>query len=126
MNKIRALVVDDEPLARERVLSLLQQETDVEVVAECSDGGQAVSAIQHHLPDLVFLDVQMPEMDGYEAARSIRARWSSNERARPRMIAMTSDAMPGVRELCLEAGMDDYLTKPVSIEALQTALERWA
>ena len=60
MNKIRALVVDDEPMARERVLSLLQQEEDVEVVGECGDGTQAVAAIQHHAPDLVFLDVQMP------------------------------------------------------------------
>jgi len=71
VNKIRTLVVDDEPLARERVLSLLQQEADVEVVGECSDGGQAVSAIQQHAPDLVFLDVQMPGCDGFEVIRSI-------------------------------------------------------
>ena len=64
MNKIRALVVDDEPIARERVLSLLQQEEDVEVVGECGDGAQAVAAIQHHTPDLVFLDVQMPGSTG--------------------------------------------------------------
>ena len=73
MTKIRTLVVDDEPLARERVLSLLQHEADVEVVGECSDGGQAVSAIQQHAPDLVFLDVQMPGCDGFEVIRSVGA-----------------------------------------------------
>src|SRR3982751_3236990 len=60
MSKIRALVVDDEPMARDRVLSLLQHEEDVEVVGECGDGTQAVSAIHNQAPDLVFLDVQMP------------------------------------------------------------------
>jgi len=62
VNKIRALVVDDEPIARERVLSLLQQEEDMEVVAECGDGPQAVSAIQHHTPDLVFLAIGAERM----------------------------------------------------------------
>ena len=74
MNKIRALVVDDEPIARERVLSLLQQEEDVEVVAECGDGPQAVSAIQHHTPDLIFLDVQMPGLDAFGVIQAIGAR----------------------------------------------------
>ena len=64
----------------------------------------------------------MPEMDGYEAARRIRTRWSANEQERPQMIAMTSDAMQGARELCLEAGMDDYVSKPVSIDALRRVL----
>jgi len=72
MNKIRALVVDDEPMARDRVLSLLQQEEDVEVVGECSDGTQAVVAIQSQSPDLVFLDVQMPGHNAFEVIR----RWA--------------------------------------------------
>ena len=74
MNKIRAVVVDDEPIARERVLSLLQQEEDMEVVAECGDGAQAVSAIQHHTPDLVFLDVQMPGLDAFGLAQCRQRR----------------------------------------------------
>ena len=73
--------------------------------------------------DVIFLDVQMPEMDGYETARRIRAKWAENESSRPRMIAMTANAMPGDRELCLAAGMDDYLTKPLSTEALRAALD---
>jgi CheY-like chemotaxis protein len=67
--------------------------------------------------------VQMPEMDGYEAARQLRRRWPDAER--PRIIAMTGNAMLGDRERCLEAGMDDYIAKPVRIEELRAALERW-
>jgi CheY-like chemotaxis protein len=67
----------------------------------------------------------MPEMDGYETARQVRTRWSSNETARPRMIALTANAMPGDRDLCLSAGMDDYISKPMQIQVLQTTLERW-
>jgi two-component system LytT family response regulator len=65
VTKIRTLVVDDEPMGRERVLSLLQQEDYVEVIGECSDGTQAIAAIQQHAPDLVFLDVQMPGANGF-------------------------------------------------------------
>jgi two-component system, LytTR family, response regulator len=65
VTKIRTLVVDDEPMARERILGLLAQETDVEVIGQCADGVQAVSAIQQLSPELVFLDVQMPAVDGF-------------------------------------------------------------
>ena len=73
MNKIRALVVDDEPMARDRMLSLLQQEEDVEVVGECGDGTQAVVAIQRQSPDLVFLDVQMPGHNAFEVIQAVGA-----------------------------------------------------
>jgi CheY-like chemotaxis protein len=66
------------------------------------------------------MDVQMPEMDGLEASRRITQRWSAGER--PRIVAMTANAMQGDRELCLEAGMDDYLTKPIRVEQLIQAL----
>src|SRR6188508_2667302 len=65
VTKIRTVVVDDEPVARERIVGLLNQEKDIEVVGEYSDGTQAVSAIQQQHPDLVFLDVQMPACDGF-------------------------------------------------------------
>ena len=73
--------------------------------------------------DVLFLDVQMPEMDGLEAARQICQRWP--EEKRPRIIAMTGNALVGDREKCLAAGMDDYISKPIRIGELQTALERW-
>jgi CheY-like chemotaxis protein len=66
------------------------------------------------------MDVQMPEMDGLEAARRITAKWTAG--VRPRIVAMTANAMQGDREMCLEAGMDDYLTKPIRVERLVEAL----
>ena len=69
--KIRALIVDDEPLARQRVRLLLGEEPDVEVIGECEDGFEAVDQIQATRPDLVFLDVQMPDMDGFEVLRRV-------------------------------------------------------
>jgi len=64
-------------------------------------------------------------MDGYEAARRIRAGWAGREADRPKIVAMTGNAMQGDRERCLEAGMDDYISKPVRVEELRSALERW-
>src|SRR5262249_61116211 len=69
--KIRALIVDDEELARDRVASLLADHPDVEVVGACSDGTSAVEAIERERPDLVFLDVQMPGMDGFEVVENL-------------------------------------------------------
>ena len=75
------------------------------------------------LPALVILmDVQMPEMDGLEASRAICARWAASER--PRIIAMTAEAMQGDRDKCLAAGMDDYIVKPVTLDRLAAALAK--
>jgi len=69
---------------------------------------------------VVLMDVQMPEMDGLEASRRITAKWPAPER--PRIVAMTANAMAGDREECLAAGMDDYVTKPIRVDALVEAL----
>ena len=114
MTKIRALVVDDEPLARERVLSLLQQETDVEVVGECSDGGQAVSAIHQHAPDLVFLDVQMPGCDGFEVIRNV-----GPERM-PTVVFVTAYDEYALQ--AFEVHALDYLLKPFGKDRFQQTL----
>jgi len=68
------------------------------------------------------MDVQMPEMDGLEASRAITTRWSAAER--PRIVAMTANAMQGDREMCIASGMDDYVTKPIRVDALVDALTR--
>jgi CheY-like chemotaxis protein len=90
-----------------------------------ANGIEALQALSAKPYDIVLLDVLMPEMDGYEAARRIRATWAKREADRPRIVAMTGNAMLGDRERCLEAGMDDYISKPVRVEELKAALEKW-
>ena len=114
MTKIRTLVVDDEPLARERVMSLLQQESDVEIVGECSDGTQAVSAIQEQSPDLVFLDVQMPGCDGFEVIRNIGAD------RMPTVVFVTAYDEYALQ--AFEVHALDYLLKPFGKDRFQQTL----
>jgi CheY-like chemotaxis protein len=85
-----------------------------------SNGIEAIECVQRQAYDVVLMDVQMPEMDGLEAAKAITMRWSAAER--PRIVAMTANAMQGDREMCIAAGMDDYLTKPIRVERLVEAL----
>jgi two-component system, LytTR family, response regulator len=115
VNKIRTLVVDDEPMARERVLSLLQQEDDVEVVGECSDGTQALAAIQHQLPDLVFLDVQMPGLDGFGVIQAVGAE------KMPTVIFVTAYDEYALK--AFEVHALDYLLKPFGRDRFQEALK---
>ena len=115
MNKIKALVVDDEPMARERVMSLLQHEEDVEVVGECSDGLQAVAAIQNHAPDLVFLDVQMPGCTGFGVIEAIGA-----ERM-PTVVFVTAYDEYALR--AFEVHALDYLLKPFGRDRFQQTLQ---
>ena len=115
MNKIRALVVDDEPLARERVITLLQREGDVEVVGECSDGAQAVAAIQDRSPDLVFLDIQLPGGDGFDVISAIGA-----ERMPP-VIFVTAYDEYALR--AFEVHALDYLLKPFGRDRFRETLQ---
>ena len=91
-----------------------------------ADGVEAVEAARNHLYDIIFMDVQMPEVDGLEATRRIRDFERTHGRRRSTIIAMTASAMLGDREKCIQAGMDDYLSKPVRLESVQSALERWS
>ena len=115
MNKIRALVVDDEPMARDRVLSLLQQEDDVEVVGECGDGTQAVAAIQHQSPDLVFLDVQMPGHNAFEVIQAVGAD------RMPTVIFVTAYDEYALK--AFEVHALDYLLKPFGRDRFQRTLQ---
>jgi len=106
VTKIRALVVDDEPVARDRLVRLLEQQTDVELVGQCSNGLETVTAIEQLSPDLVFLDVQMPEMDGFEVVRALEARRV------PAVVFVTAFDEYAVR--AFEVHALDYLLKPFS------------
>ena len=90
-----------------------------------SDGQEAVEASEEQLFDLIFMDIQMPEMDGLTATQRITERAQATGQPRPVIIAMTANAMTGVREQYLDAGMDDYISKPFKLKDLQAALIRW-
>lgn len=113
---IRSIVVDDMELARSRLLRQLSRHKDIAVVAECSDGHQAYDAIRNLRPDLVFLDVQMPEYDGFEVVR----RLPENER--PEIIFVTAYDQFAIQAFDVHAV--DYLLKPYSPERLEQALVR--
>ena len=116
------LLADDNAINQKVGLSVLHKlgyKADV-----VSNGREVLDALGRKSYDILLLDVQMPEMDGLEAARQICQRWPDAKR--PRMIAMTGNALVGDREKCLEAGMHDYIAKPVRVGELQAALERWA
>jgi len=119
---LRILLVDDIALNQKVGLHILQRlgyRADV-----ASNGQEALAALYRQSYDVVFMDVQMPEMDGLEATRCICQRWSPE--SRPWIIAMTAHAMQGDREECLAAGMNDYVSKPIRIEALVQTLNRYA
>ena len=113
---IRALVVDDQPMARDRLVSLLALETDVEVVGVCAAGGEAVAAIRDAAPDLVFLDMQMPELDGLGVVEAVGVD------RMPLTIFVTAFDEYAVR--AFEAQAIDYLLKPFARPRFQQALER--
>jgi len=117
---LRILVAEDNIVNQKLALRLLGQMGYRADVA--ANGLEAVGAVERQSYDLVLMDVQMPEMDGFEASREITRRWSTTER--PRIVAMTANAMQGDRELCLAAGMDDYVSKPIRVDELVAALER--
>lgn len=113
---IRALIVEDEPLARERLKMFLADERDVLVVGECADGRAAVSAIRSLGPDLVFLDIQLPELDGFGVVEEVGA-----ERM-PAVIFVTAYDQHAIRAFDVRAL--DYLLKPYKRERLRGAVER--
>jgi GAF domain-containing protein/DNA-binding response OmpR family regulator len=113
---LKILLAEDNAVNQKLALRLLQQMGyRADMVA---NGLEAVEAITRQKYDVILMDVQMPEMDGLEATREIRKL----QAAQPRIIAMTANAMQGDREMCLAAGMDDYISKPIHIEELVNAL----
>ncbi len=114
--RIRALVVDDEPLARAMIREMLEGDPDVEIVGECSNGREAVEAIESLRPDLVFLDIQMPDLGGFEVLEAI-----PDDRA-PYIVFVTAFDQFAVRAFEIHAL--DYLLKPYDRERFEAAWER--
>jgi len=117
---LRILLAEDNPVNQKvalRILGKLGYRADV-----ASNGLEVLAALEREPYDVVLMDVQMPEMDGLDASRRICSRWPAE--SRPRIIAMTANAMIEDREACFAAGMDDYLAKPVRSEELADALGR--
>ncbi len=119
----RILLVEDNPvnlIVAQKMLATLGYEAEV-----ATHGETALDSLRQHRHDLVFMDCQMPVLDGYAATRRWRALEAEAGAPRLPIVAMTANAMAGDRDRCLEAGMDDYLPKPVSREQLESCLARW-
>ncbi len=114
--KIKTIIIDDEPLARKRVAHLLKNEPDIEVTAECGDGLTAISAINQHSPDLIFLDVQMPEVNGFEVLREL------DPDSAPFVIFVTAYDQFTIQ--AFDAHAVDYLLKPFGEERFRQAVNR--
>jgi two-component system, LytTR family, response regulator len=114
--RIRALVVDDEPLAREMIREMLASDSEVEVVGECANGREAIEAIKASSPDIVFLDIQMPELGGFEVLESL------GPNATPYVIFVTAYDQYAVR--AFEVHALDYLLKPFDRERFEAAWQR--
>src|ERR1051325_2880061 len=113
---LRAIIADDEPLARERVRSLLAGDSRVEVIAECSNGAQNLKATQGHRPDLLFLDVQMPRLNGFEVVEALEPEQT------PVVIFTTAHDEHAIR--AFEVNALDYLLKPFTEARFKTAVQR--
>ena len=119
---LRVLLAEDNAINQKvavRLLARLGYAADI-----AGDGREVLARLEQATYDVIFMDIQMPELDGLEASRAICARWAAHER--PRIIAMTAEAMQGDREKCLAAGMDDYIVKPVTLDQLAEALAKCA
>jgi two-component system LytT family response regulator len=113
MNKV--VIIDDEPLARSLVVEYLQQHSSIEIVAQCNDGFQGVKAINQHKPDLIFLDIQMPKINGFEMLELLDST--------PSVIFTTAFDEYAIK--AFEANAIDYLLKPFSKERFDLAIQKW-
>lgn len=118
---LKILVAEDNPVNQKLILRVLEK---MGYLADMTANGlEVIEALKRQSYDLIFMDVQMPEMDGLEAAQRIVKEFDPTRR--PVIVAMTANVMQGDRERCLKAGMDDYIAKPVQIHAIQNVIQKW-
>jgi CheY-like chemotaxis protein len=119
-NRQRSILLAEDNLVNQRMTILMLKKLGYHA-DKVANGKEVLAALEHKRYDLILMDVQMPEMDGLEATREIRRLWPSCD---TKIVALTAHAIAGDRERCLDAGMDDYLCKPINIEDLKIAIER--
>ena len=120
--KIRVIIVDDVSETRENVRKLLQFESDVDVVGVARTGREAIQLSQDMQPDVVLMDINMPDMDGYTLTAKIKSLPGFE---RIPILAITANVMRGDREKSLEAGCDGYIQKPLDVDQLVKEIERF-
>jgi len=115
----RVLIVDDSPQVRQELRTLLTLAGDIEIVGEAADGLEAIRLAEALQPEVILMDLEMPVMDGYEAARQIKSRWPAC-----RVVALTVHGYEAARQKASQAGVDVFLVKGVSVETLVQAISR--
>ncbi len=118
---LRILVAEDNIINQKLVLKMLGQLGFIADVV--GNGKEVIEALKRQRYDIIFMDVQMPELDGLETTRYIIKNWRDD--VRPRIIAMTANAMHGDREICIDAGMDDYISKPILVDEIKEIIKKW-
>ena len=124
MTEIQVLVVDNEPLMRQALKIILEAAPGFQWLGEATNGIEAVDFCTGNNPDVILMDMQMPQMDGLEATRQIRLLEGPNRQIP--IVALTASAMLSDQQACRDAGMDDVLTKPVDYKLLAACLARWS
>ena len=123
INAVRVLLVEDDPTNRMIATSILEPyDCDLKIA---TDGLQAVDAYKNGSFDIILMDCRMPNMDGYEATKKIRQYELDNRLDRVSIIAFTANALADDKDFCIEAGMDDYISKPVDKTQLLTKIQKW-
>ena len=118
---IKILLVEDQTLMRQGLKTILDLEPGLRVIGEASDGESGVRLALELRPDVILMDVQMPKLDGLQTTAQIRTQ----NIEQPIIIAMTANALQERRIECEEAGMDDYISKPIQMELFINMLEKW-
>ncbi|HRE58199.1 MAG TPA: response regulator, partial [Candidatus Kapabacteria bacterium] len=121
-NEYTILIAEDQPVNMMLLTTIIHNILPNVRIIEAYNGEQAVRSIEQHSPSLIFMDIQMPEMNGYDATRAIR---QTAKGAKIPIIALTAGVVKGEREKCLDAGMNDYITKPVVQQTIADTLARW-